>query len=226
MANITTRNVAAGKRNDAGDMVLRTLGNITLTIENMLPTELDEWKWISASLDTKGRDETQFLRTVRGWKAIHPKAGLVGILLQGAGTRVHVEWYDTTTEDFLSAAQVRNVRHGAAAIINARQQAGQGLPADPEPKPVTTPKPVKMRNPLRPVAHRDGTQVRYHGSITQLAGGIYWVMKCDWRDCDCERYQLMGPTTRGGWTPVALHVGPDSVTAIEDAENILNTLRR
>ncbi|MBP5926718.1 hypothetical protein F3K32_42695 [Streptomyces sp. LBUM 1483] len=215
--SFTTRNVTAGERSAAGDMVLRHLGDVTLTLEGMTRAEVTEWEWATDALNTRGLAEDVYRLTVNGWRVVHPEAGVVGLLFQGAGTRVHVEWYDAVNGDFFSAGWVRNLRHGAAAIVNARQHVGQGLPVDVEPEPYQAPEPV------RPVWLSDGTQVRYHGSLAQLSGGTYWVMECDW--CDCERYQLMGPTTRGGWAPVALHVGLDSVTAIEGAVNILTTLR-
>lgn len=214
--SFTTRNVTVGERDAAGVMVLRHLGDVTLTLEGMLPTELADWAWASAGLNTRGWNEKQFLLTVRGWKVVHPEAGVVGVLLQGAGTRVHVEWYDAVNNDFFFAAWTRNLRHGAAQIVNARQHAGQGLPVDIEPEPYKAPESV------RPVWLADGAQVRYHGSLAHLSGGAYWVMECDW--CECGRYQLMGATARGGWAPVALHVGHGSVTPIGGV-NVLTTLR-
>jgi hypothetical protein len=214
----TTRNVTAGERNAAGEMVLRVLGDVTLTLEGMLPNELADWEWASAGLNTRGWDEQQFLLTVRGWKVVHPKAGVVGVLLQGAGTRVHVEWYDPANSDFFTAAWVRNLRHGAAQIINARQRAGHGLPVDFVPAPVKTP----ASTPVCPVWLEAGTVVRYHGSLAELSGGVFWVMECECFDCD--RYQLMGVTPTGGWWPAARHVGLGSVTALEGAANVLDDL--
>ena len=205
----TTRNVTAGERNGAGEMVLRTLGDITLTLEGMLPTELTDWEWASASLNTRGWDEEQFLLTVRGWKVVHPEAGTAGVLLQGAGTRVHVEWYDVVNGDFSPAAGVRSLRHGAAAIVHARQHAGQALPVDVAPEPVQAPKPVQ------PVWLESGTIVRYHGSIAELSGGTFRVEACyrtEECDLDCEGYALY---PIGAWRPCAVHVGPGSVTAVE-----------
>jgi hypothetical protein len=177
----------------------------------MLPAELADWEWASAGLNTRGWDEEQFLLTVRGWKVVHPEAGVVGVLLQGAGTRVHVEWYDDVNGDFFTAQVVRNLRHGAAAIVNARQHAGQGLPVDVAPKPVKAPEPV------RPVWLENGTVVRYHGSLDQLAGGTFRVESCyrtDECNLDCDGYALY---RIGEYWPCAVHVGPNSVTAL-DAE--------
>lgn len=215
---LTTRNVLTGERNTQGEMVLHTTGDVTVTLQGMLPAELTDWHWAAAALNTRGWNEAQFLLTVRGWKVLHDGA-TVGVLLQGAGTRVHVEWYDAVNGDFFSAAWTRNLRQGAAQIVFARLQAGQALTADTEPEPIPAPQPV------HPVWLEDGTQVRYHGSLAQLSNGTFWVMSCDWHGCDCDRYQLMGANTVGGWTPAALHVGPDSVTAIKGAVNILTTLR-
>lgn len=207
--SFTTRNVFAGQRDDAGHMVLRTLGDITLTLEGMLPAELADWEWASAGLNTRGWNEEQFLLTVRGWKVVHPEVGVVGVLLQGAGTRVHVEWYDDVNGDFFTASLVRNLRHGAAQIINARQHAGQGLPVDVQPEPVKAPEPV------RPVWLENGTVVRYHGSLDQLSGGTFRIEACyrtEECDLDCDGYALY---RIGEYWPCAVHVGPAHVTALE-----------
>jgi hypothetical protein len=211
--SFTTRNVVTGERNGEGVMALRTLGDVTLALEGMLPAELADWEWASAGLNTRDWDEEQFLLTVRGWKAVHPEAGVVGILLQGAGTRVHVEWYDNANGDFFTAQVVRNLRHGAAAIVNARQHAGQGLPADVEPEPVKAPEPV------RPVWLENGTVVRYHGSLAQIAGGVFKVRECyavdDCDNWDCQGYALY---RIGEYWPCAVHVGMESVTALDAKE--------
>jgi len=208
----TVRNVTAGQRNTAGEMVLRHLGDVTLTLEGMTRPEVADWADITDALNTRGIDEATFRLTVNGFKVVHPQAGVVGLLFQGAGTRVHVEWYDVVNDDYFSAGWTRNLRHGAAQIVNARQHVGQGLPVD------ATPEPVKAPQPIRPVRLQDGTQVRYHGSIEQLAGGIYRVYECTvFEECqrwDCEGYALL---PFGSWRPCAVHVGLASVTAL-DAE--------
>jgi hypothetical protein len=211
----TTRNVTAGKRNTTGDMVLHTLGDITLTLEGMLPTELAEWDWASAALNTRGWDEDQFLLTVRGWKVVHLEAGVVGVLLQGAGTRVHVEWYDAVNDDYFSAGSTRNLRQGAAQIVYARQHAGQGLPADVAPEPVQAP------TVQAPVWLRSGTPVRYHGTYAMTFADLgisdFRIYECGYLgDCDgdCNGYELH---TSGLYEPIAVHVRPASVTAL-DAE--------
>lgn len=210
---LTTRNVLAGERNTEGEMVLRNLGDVTVTLEGMLPAELADWEWAAAALNTRGWDEAQFLLTVRGWKVLHG-GETVGVLLQGAGTRVHVEWYDAVNNDFFSAAWTRNLRQGAAQIVFARLQAGQGLAVDVKPEPVKAPQPVN------PVWLDGGTQVRYHGSIEQLTGGIFRVYECArYDECDhwdCNGYALI-PVDY--WRPVAVHVGLGSVTAL-DAEPV------
>ncbi len=208
---LTTRNVLAGERNTQGEMVLRTIGDVTVTLEGMLPTELADWEWAAAALNTRGWNEDQFLLTVRGWKVQH-NGQTVGILLQGAGTRVHVEWYDTVNNDFFSAAWTRNLRQGAAQIVFARLQAGQGLTADATPEPIQAPAPVA------PVWLEQGTVVRYHGSIPQLTEGTFRVYECArFDECDhwdCNGYALIPVDF---WRPVAVHVGIGSVTAL-DAE--------
>lgn len=205
----TTRNVTAGQRNATGEMVLRHLGDITLTLEGMTRTEVADWADITDALNTRGINEETFRLTVNGWKVVHPEAGTVGLLFQGYGTRVHVEWFDAMNEDSFSAGWVRNLRHGVAAVINARQHAGQGLPGDVQPKP------IKAAAPVRPVWLEDGTLVRYHGSLVQLAGGIFHVYECSlFNECvhwGCEGYALL-PV--GSWRPCAVHVGLDSVTAL------------
>ncbi|MHB9861936.1 hypothetical protein [Streptomyces sp. YIM S03343] len=208
----TTRNVTAGERDDAGAMALRTLGDVTLTLTGTSRAEVAEWADITDALNTRGIDEEAFRLTVNGWKVAHPEAGLVGVLFQGAGSRVHVEWYDAANDDFFAAGWVRNLRHGAAAVINARQHAGQGLPADAEPEPVKAPEPV------RPVWLEDDTLVRYHGSLAPLSGGVFRVRECavqdECDDWDCQGYALF-PV--GSWRPCAVHVGPAHVTVL-DAE--------
>ncbi|MEU2426941.1 hypothetical protein ABZ619_39015 [Streptomyces sp. NPDC007851] len=228
--SFTTRNVIAGERNGEGVMVLRTLGDVTLTLEGMLPNELADWEWPAAALNTRGWDEEQFLLTVRGWKVVHPEAGVVGILLQGAGTRVHVEWYDAVNGDFFAAGWVSGLgqtglRHGAAAIVNARQQAGQGLPVDVEPEP--------YQAPAAPAASAasgglpEGTRVRYTGTFAATFGDLgiseFLVYGCDCDNRGCRnRYELrihlwdapgFGPVTE----VAAQHVHPDHVTVL-DAE--------
>ncbi|MCX4911843.1 hypothetical protein [Streptomyces sp. NBC_00878] len=209
----TVRNVTAGQRNDAGEMVLRQIGDITLTLEGMTRTEIAEWQWATDALNTRGIDEEMFRLTVNGWKVVHETAGVVGVMLQGAGTRVHVEWYDAVNGDFFSAAWTRNLRHGAAQIVNARQHAGQGLPVDFVPEPVKAPETVPA---VHPVWLENDTLVRYHGSIQQLSGGIFRVYECAVMDqCDhwdCNGYALL-PV--GSWKPCAVHVGIGSVTALD-----------
>lgn len=209
----TTRNVTAGQRNTAGDMVLRHLGDVTLTLKGMTRAEVAEWEWATDTLNTRGIDEETFRLTVNGWTAIHPEAGVVGILLQGAGSRVHVEWYDPANDDYFPAAWTRNLRHGVSQIVNARQHAGHGLPVDFEPEPYKAPEPVRV---VRPAWLEDDTLVRYHGSIEQLSGGIFRAYECalfnECKDWDCTRYALL-PV--GSWRPCAVHVHPESVTAWE-----------
>jgi hypothetical protein len=208
---LTTRNVLAGERNTEGEMVLHAIGDVTVTLEGMLPAELADWHWAAAALNTRGWDEAQFLLTVRGWKVLHD-GETVGILLQGAGTRVHVEWYDKVNGDFFSAAWTRNLRQGAAQIVFARLQAGQGLTSDVEPEPYRAPEQA------RPVWLENGTQVRYHGSIAQLSGETFRVYECArFDECDhwdCNGYALIPVAS---WRPVAVHVGLGSVTALEPA---------
>ncbi|MBP5896343.1 hypothetical protein [Streptomyces scabiei] len=208
--SFTTRNVTAGERSAAGDMVLRHLGDVTLTLEGMTRAEVTEWEWATDALNTRGLAEDVYRLTVNGWRVVHPEAGVVGLLFQGAGSRVHVEWYDAVNGDFFSAGWVRNLRHGAAAIVNARQHVGQGLPVDVEPEPYKAPEPV------RPVWLKDDTLVRYHGSLAQLSGGIFRASECArFDECDnwdCEGYALL-PV--GSWRPCAVHVGRGSVTALD-----------
>ncbi|MFD0509421.1 hypothetical protein ACFQ0G_53945 [Streptomyces chiangmaiensis] len=132
----TTRNVTVGERNTAGEMVLRHLGDVTLTLEGMTRAEVADWADITDALNTRGINEEAFRLSVNGWKVIHPETGVVGLLFQGYGSRVHVEWYDVVNDDYFSAGWTLNLRHGAAQIVNARQHAGQGIPVDVQPEPV------------------------------------------------------------------------------------------
>lgn len=206
----TTRNITAGERNTAGEMVLRHLGDVTLTLEGMTRAEVADWADITDALNTRGVDEETFRLTVNGWKVTHAEAGIVGLLFQGVGSRVHVEWYDAANDDFFSAGWTRNLRHGAAQIVNARQHADQGLAVDAQPEPIKAPAPV------RPVWLKDGTLVRYHGSLEQFASGIFRVYECEmFAECnhwDCKGYALL---PAGSWRPCAVHVGLDSVTALQ-----------
>ncbi|MFJ1733269.1 hypothetical protein [Streptomyces sp. NPDC088254] len=177
----------------------------------MTRAEVAEWEWATDALNTRGIDEDAFRLTVNGWKVVH-QGDVVGVLFQGAGTRVHVEWYDPANADFFSAAWTRNLRHGAAQVVHARQQAGHGVPVDVAPEPVKAPQPV------RPVWLEEGTQVRYHGSIEQLHGQEFRVHECarfdDCQHWDCNGYALV---PIGDWRPIALHVGIGSVTALHPA---------
>ncbi|MFD5372107.1 hypothetical protein [Streptomyces sp. NPDC127103] len=212
----TVRNTTAGERNTPGTMVIRHLGDVTVDLVGMTRAEIAEWEWATDALNTCGLDEETFRLTVNGWTVVHPEVGTVGMLFQGAGTYVHVEWYDATNDDFFSAGWVRTLRHGAAAIIGARQRATQSLPIDAEPEPVKTPEAV-------PLAWlENGTQVRYHGSLAQLSGGVFWVRECECFDCD--GYQLRGHKPTGGWGAVAVHVGRHSVTPLEEAVDALDAL--
>ncbi|WP_037805107.1 hypothetical protein [Streptomyces sp. NRRL F-5135] len=206
--SFTTRNVTAGERNNADEMVLRAVGDVTVELVGMLPPELAEWEWATDALNTRGWHEEQFRLTMRGWKVVHPKAGTVGFLFQGAGTRVHVEWYDVVNGDYFPAGWTRNLRHGAAQIVNARQQAGQGLPADVEPEP--------YKAPTAPTRLRNGTPVRYHGTFAMTFSDIgiseFQVYGCDCDELSCRGYELHVP---GLYEPVALHVGHDHVTALD-----------
>lgn len=212
---ITTRNVTAGERNEAGEMALRLLGDVTVTVEGMPRAKVAEWADLTDALNTRGVDAETFRLTVNGWKVTHPEAGEVGLMFQGYGSRVHVEWYDAANADHFSTGWVRNLRHGVAAIINARQQAGQGLPLDVEPEPYKAPVAA-----ARPVWLEDETLVRYHGSLDQLSGGVFRVAECavfaECDDSDCQGYALLPVDA---WRPVAVHVGIDHVTAL-DAEAV------
>lgn len=214
----TTRNVTAGERNSAGEMVLRTLGDVTVTLEGMTRAEVAEWADLTDALNTRGIDEEIFRLTVDGWKVTHAEAGLVGLLFQGAGTRVHIEWYDVVNDDFFSAGWKRNLRHGAAAIVNARQHAGQGLPVEVEPEP--------YKAPAAPARLPAGTRVRYHGTFATTFSDLgifeFKVYDCDCEEWRCSGYELhlhlwdapnYGPVT----DVVAQHVHPDHVTEL-DAE--------
>lgn len=207
----TTRNVTAGVRNGEGVMVLHTVGNVTTELVGMLPAQLADWEWVADGLNTRGIDEEAFRLSLRGWQVVHPTAGVVGILIQGYGSRVHVEWYDAENDDFFAAGWAANLRNGTAQVVFARQTAGQGMPADVEPEPYVAPAAV------RPVWLENGTVVRYHGSLAPLSGGTFRVESCyrtEECDLDCDGYALY---RIGDWWPCAIHVGPDHVTAL-DAE--------
>ncbi|WP_413808154.1 hypothetical protein [Streptomyces sp. OE57] len=197
----TIRNVTEGHRNAAGEMTLTHLGDVTVTLQGMTRAEIAEWEWATDALNI-GLEEEIHRLTVNGWKVIHPEAGVIGLLFQGAGTRVHVEWYDPAAGDFLSAGYAAKLRHGAARVVDARQAAGHGVPVDVVPEPV--------KAPARPVWLAEGTKVRYHGSVEELRGGTFRVEECECFECD--GYQLYALDV---WFVVARHVRPGSVTALE-----------
>jgi hypothetical protein len=204
----TTRNVTAGERDAAGEMVLRTVGNITTELVGMLPAKLADWEWVAYGLNTRGIDEEAFRLSLRGWEVVHATAGVVGVLIQGYGSRVHVEWYDAENEDYFSAGWSANIRNGAAQVVFARQTAGQGLPADVEPEP--------YKAPAAPARLRAGTRVRYHGTFAMAFSDLgiseFRVYGCDCDEWRCSGYELH---VSGLEEPVAQHVGLDHVTALE-----------
>ncbi|MEU5976358.1 hypothetical protein [Streptomyces sp. NPDC047315] len=210
----TIPNVTTGERDDRGELTIHTLGDVTVQLVGMSRAEIAEWEWATDTLNTRGIKKETFRLTVNGWKVVHPHAGTVGVLLQGAGSRVHVEWYDAVNGDYFPAGWARNLRHGAASIVNALQRAGHGLPIHVTPEPYTAAAPMAWLE--------DGTKVRYHGSIADLHDGTFWVRECPCFDCD--GYQLMANVPSGGWTPVAIHVGPRSVTARDGTPNPLESL--
>lgn len=207
----TTRNVIAAERDAAGETVLRSLGDVTLTLKAMTRDEIADWADITDALNTRAIDEETFRRSVEGWKVTHPEAGTVGIVFQGRGSRVHVEWYDAVNDDFFSAGWTRNLRHAVARIVNARLRAGQGLSVDAQPE--------LIRRAVSPKWLAGGTRVGYHGKFAALLNercfSGFRVYPCD---CDdwCGRYELWA---FGALEPVAQHVGHDSVTAL-DAEAV------
>lgn len=209
---VTVRNTTTGHRDATGEMVLTHLGDVTVTLEGMTRAELADWEWATDELNTRGIDEDVFRLTVEGWKVVHPVAGVVGLLFQGAGSRVHVDWYDPANDDFFAAGWAAKLRHGAAQVVHARQRAGHGVPVD------VAQEPVKAPAAACPVWLEEGTLVRYHGSIEQLHGQEFRVYECArFDECDhwdCDGYALV-PV--GDWRPVAVHVGIGSVTALETA---------
>lgn len=201
---VTVRNVTEGRRNDAGEMTITHLGEVTVSLQAMSRAELAEWEWATDALNI-GMDEEIHRMAMEGWKVLHPEAGVIGLLFQGAGTRVHVEWYDPATGDFLAAGWAATPRHGAALIVNARQAAGHGVPVD------VTPEPYRAPEPTRPAWYADHTEVIYHGSLHQLHGDTYRLEACECFECD--GYQLY--TCGEVWNVVAHHVRHTSVTAAE-----------
>lgn len=195
---VTVRNVTAGHRDQDGRLTLTHVGDVTVTLHPMSRDELADWEWITDDLNI-GVDQTTHRLAMRGWTVRHARAGVVGLLFQGAGTRVHVEWYDPTSGEFLSSGSVtRHVRHGAAAIVNARQQAGHGLPTDTPPAPVRRPEPAHADN-------YEGLHVRYRGSLEELHGDTFNAERCA---CGCGLYELWEIGARG---PIARHVRGSSL---------------
>jgi hypothetical protein len=179
----------------------------------MLPAQLADWEWATDALNTRGIDEEAFRLSVRGWQVVHPTAGVVGVMFQGYGSRVHVEWYDAENDDFFAAGWSANLRNGTAQVVFARQTAGQGLPADVKPEPYVAP-----AAPATPAWLPAGTRVRYHGTFattfSDLGISEFKVYGCDCNELSCRGYELH---VAGLYEPVALHVGLDHVTAL-DAE--------
>ncbi|MGN7135544.1 hypothetical protein [Streptomyces pseudogriseolus] len=195
-STVTVRNVAPGHRDATGRITLTDVGDVTVTLHPMTRAELADWEWATDTLNI-GIDEHAHRLAMRGWTVRHAQAGVVGLLFQGAGTRVHVEWFDPTEGDFLSAGHVvAHVRHGAAAIVHARQHAGHGLPADPAPARV--PAPARTDD-------YEGLRVRYHGSIEELHGETFNAERCA---CGCGLHELW---EIGAHAPLARHVRGSSL---------------
>ncbi|MGY1548315.1 hypothetical protein [Streptomyces sp. MN6] len=196
-STVTVRNVTAGHRDRTSRITLTHVGDVTVTLHPMTRDELAEWEWATDTLNI-GVDERTHRLAMRGWTVRHAQAGVVGLLFQGAGTRVHVEWYDPTEGDFFSAGHVASrVRHGAAAIVDARQRAGHCLPADTVPAPVR-PEPARADDYER-------LRVRYHGSIEELRGQTFNAERCA---CGCGLHELW---EIGGHAALARHVRGSSL---------------
>lgn len=206
---ITVHDVTVGQRDAAGALTVRSLGDVTVTLQGMTRAELAEWEWATDALALDGVDEATHRLAMNGWKVLH--AGeVVGLLFQGAGTRVHAEVYDPAAGDFLSAGWAAKLRHGAALVVNARQAAGHGLPADVVPAPYRAPEPA------RPAYYADQTEVLYHGSLDQLRGKVLRLEACECWDCD--GYQLYVCEVSN---VVARHVCHTSVTAAQEVTSAL-----
>ncbi|MBP5930451.1 hypothetical protein [Streptomyces scabiei] len=207
--NVTVGNVTEGHRTAAGELTITHLGDVTVTLQGMSRAEITEWEWATDALNI-GVDEEIHRMAMNGWKVLHPEAGVIGLLFQGAGTRVHAEWYDPTTEDFQSAGWSAKLRHGAAQIVYARQAAGHGVPVD------VTPEPYRAPEPARPAWYAAHTEVLYHGSLHELRGGVFRLEECECFDCD--GYQLYACDE---WNVAAQHVRHTSVTAVQEVTDAL-----
>lgn len=206
---VTVPNVTEGRRDASGNLTIHALGDITLTLQGMTRDELQEWEWATDALALPGVDEATHRLAMNGWKVVHG-GQVVGLLFQGAGTRVHVEVYDQAAGDYLPAGWVAKLRHGAAAVVYARQAAGQALPVDPVPAPVRTPEPA------RPAWYADGTEVVYHGSLDRLRGTVLRLEECECYECDGYQLYACEP-----WNVVAHHVRQTSVTAVQEVTDEL-----
>ncbi|MCC9309882.1 hypothetical protein LN042_22890 [Kitasatospora sp. RB6PN24] len=208
---MTVRGLTASQRDEAGDLTITSLGDITVSVQGMSLSELAEWQWLTDTLNP-GLDEETHRLTLAGWKVTHPEAGTIGLLFRGHGTRFHIEWFNPAIGDFCAAGQQARLRHGVAQILNARQHHGHPVPVDPQPEAA---EPTATEAPLMWI--KGGTRVRYSGSLQELHSGTYLVYECDGGDgddCDCGQYQLYD-AVRG--VLVALHVSHGSITPIEPA---------
>jgi len=201
---VTATGFTESHRDASGELTLTHLGSVTVTLQGMTRAEIAEWEDITDALNI-GVDEEIHRLAMRGWKVIHPEAGLLGLLFQGAGTRVHAEWYDPATEDFYYAGWAAKLRHGPAQVVYARQAAGHGAPVD------GTPEPYQAPEPARPAWYDDHTEVLYHGSLDQLRGSVFRLTECECYECD--GYQLYACDV---WNVRAQHVRHTSVTAVEE----------
>lgn len=206
---VTVPNVTAGQRDASGALTIRSLGDVTVTLQGMTRAELQEWEWATDALALDGVDEATHRLAMNGWKVLHG-GEVVGLLFQGAGTRVHVEVYDPASGDFLAAGWAAKLRHGAALIVDARQASGHGLAVDAVPAPYRAPE------PSRPAWYADHTEVLYHGSLDQLRGKVLRLEECECYECD--GYQLYACDR---WNVVAQHVRHTSVTAAEEVTDAL-----
>lgn len=207
MAVVTIPMQSSSRDLRTGDLSVFPGGEVTVTVDGMLPVELAEWTWMFETFNP-GLPADLTRLTVRGWTVRHAAAGEVGVLLQNLAGRIHVEWYDAQLRDHCYVGQAAQWRHGVGYMVQARQRSAQPLPLDPVPEAVPAPAPAVPLSPLRA-----GSLVRYHGSKTDLHGGLALAFWCDC-DEDCDGYRLEPSTLGGPLSMCLVHVRRSSLSPV------------
>ncbi|MFJ8606315.1 hypothetical protein ACIRH0_03875 [Streptomyces sp. NPDC093675] len=86
-----------------------------MTLEGITRTELAEWERATDDLNIGVAEDIHRL-AMNGWNVVHGQTGVIGLLFQGAGTLVHIEWYDPANRESFSVGWARGF------VLENRQQ--------------------------------------------------------------------------------------------------------